>query len=120
MAREIVILDIAKSSTITVTCVFWLVANANSTRPLPGASSAVPSSPVVAWGATAAELLAIQSGAVVERMRQYEMPIGSTPAQVQSLLQKSYGDEQTSLSSQAPGAKFIGASWDGTTWTAAP
>lgn len=123
--RQIIILNVANSSdgtSVEVQGVFWLVAPATRTKPVPAFVSAVPLSTAVAWGITPAELLALQAGTLVEQpFDTGQMPKqGLTVPSVETTLQTAYTAAQAALTGAAPASKFIGAFWDGTTWTAAP
>jgi hypothetical protein len=124
MAREIIIVDVKNNpadGSFEIAAALWLVAPANKVVPQPSVSSAVPPSSSVSWGVTTAELAALQAGTVVEQViRSGQLPSATTGAQVKTALQNAYAAAQTALNNQAPAAKWIGASWDGTNWTAAP
>lgn len=123
MAREIIVLSDfqAPNNDRVVTCAFWLIAPANQVTPRPNFLSAVPPLTAVPWGATPAEVTALQSGTTVELVVQSgQIPRGTSVATIQTGIQNAYAQAQAALTTQAPPSKFIGASWDGTIWTAAP
>jgi hypothetical protein len=124
VAREIIItgVDRQPDGATVVACVFWINAPANRVRPLPAsAASQLPTSPGVAWGVTTAEQASLTAGSVVEQgYVSGQFPSGTGAAAIQAGLQTAYAAAQAALNNAAPAARFIGASWDGTTWTAAP
>jgi hypothetical protein len=120
MARQVIVLDVRLDSVLSVTAAFWLVVPVNMVKPSPGAGSALPLSTAVSWGITPAELLAIQAGTVREMVTTITGPKATTALQAQAALASAYGDQQAALNAVTPGAKWIGAFFDGTTWTAAP
>lgn len=112
MARKIIITDANKGGGDPyVRAVFWLTAPAFRTIPRPNLTSAVSD-------ATALELTALQSGSVVEVLRESgQFPSGTSLANIQAGLVTAYNAEQTALNQTAPPILIIGKTWDGTTWT---
>jgi len=122
-ARQIIVLDIQKIGGDTqVSGVFWLIAPANRVRPSPGAVSALPPvASVPTWGITAGELASLQAGATIEQpFTSGLFSAGTSIPNIESGLQALYTAAQAALNNAGPGAKFVGSSWDGTTWTVAP
>ncbi len=119
MARQIVILSATKvGSDFHVTAVFWLATPANLVVPNPNATSAVPPVAVVAWGITSAELAAIQAGTVTEQLFDSGLFASTRSlAQDEAALVALYTAAQAALNATAPGAKVIGAYYDGSAWT---
>jgi hypothetical protein len=120
VAREIVVLDVRVDAVLTITAVFWLGVPAALVRANASATSAVPPLSSVTWGITAAELAALQAGTVREVVQTITGNKNATQAQAQAVLQQAYADAQSALNGTAPPNHWIGASWDGTSWTAAP
>jgi hypothetical protein len=120
-ARQIIVLDVRVTDILSVTASLWITVPAPLVKPAPGAGSALPPvAAAVAWGITPAELAAIQAGAVREVVTTITGPTTATPAQVEARLISVLADQQNALSGQAPAAKWIGAYFDGTTWTLPP
>lgn len=121
MAREIIGLNVAKTPDILVSCVFWLIAPANLVQPNPNVKSLVPPvSATYTWGITAAELALLQAGTTIEQAISTQFTAGSGQAAILAGLQAMYTAAQAALTASAPATRYAGASWDGTTWTAAP
>jgi hypothetical protein len=123
MAREIIVTSVQNQpdGSVVVAGVYWLIAPAARTIPLPNVKSAVPpQTGGPTWGYTTAELTALQTGATVEQTFQSGQLHGLTVAQIQTGLQNDYAAQQTALNNLAPASHWVGASWDGTSWTAAP
>jgi len=121
MAREIIVTSVIKNpdNSVTVGGVYWLAAPTNRVIPRPGLVSQVPLASAVTWGITTGELAALQAGTTVEQSFSFGVAAGVGAASIEASLQTDYATQQTALTNSAPGAKFVGASWDGTTWTAA-
>lgn len=122
VARQIILLDVAivPGPLFKATAVFWLVPQPQRVIPLPGFTSQVPQlSAAPVWGATAAELAALQSGTTVERIDTTGQAL--SPAGLETLLAARYGQCQTALTAQGSlGAKLIGDEYDGVSWTRPP
>ena len=121
--RRIVLTNIQKQSTgdIIIYGVFWLDAPANRIVLLPNFKSVVPAVATVSWGITATELAALQAGTIVEQaFDSGNLNSSLTVNQIQNGLQAALTAAQTALTNSNPPNKFIGSSFDGTTWTAAP
>ena len=72
-----------------------------------------------AWeNALAADLTALQSGQVVERVDKLGIPSGGTLAQARSILQANWQFYQDRITADNPWQRY-GSTWDGTTWTVA-
>lgn len=126
MAREIIVLDAAQESTqvnLVITFACWLTAPASRIVPQPNFKSAVPlATNGPSWGVTATELTALQAGTIVEQVSSVSLPVsGLTVAACEAAVQARFTALQTALTSQVfSTTHFVGASWDGTTWTAGP
>lgn len=112
MARKIIILDRQNlPSDQDYRVVFWLdVPLARQ----PYYQNVAATSHVV--GATQAELDAIKSGAVVERVEIISIRANATLGQIQAGLAARHGGLQAELTSRNPWARY-GSSWDGTNWS---
>lgn len=125
MAREIIILGVQNQpdGSVIVSGVFWLIAPAALVVPLPNFVSKVPLASAVTWGITtgaSSELAALQAGTTVEQGFASGQLSGLTVAQIQAGLIAAYTNAQTALNNEAPASHWIGASYNGTAWTAAP
>lgn len=125
MARQIIVIDAfvdTAPNQLTLSFVCWLTPPANRIVVLPNFTSAVPSTP--SWGITAAELQALQNGTVVEQRgtKPFDLSGGApTIAAMESALQTAFTAMQNALTGQGGSvAHVIGASWNGTAWTAGP
>lgn len=72
------------------------------------------------WGITSTELTNLQNGTYTEVLGQGQLPTTVTAAQVEAYLQNQYSTQQTALNNQAPAKLYVGASYDGTTWSNVP
>ena len=121
--RRIILTNIQKQSTgdIIIYGVFWLDAPANRIVLLPNFKSVVPASTTVSWGITPTELAALQAGTIVEQaFDSGQLNSSLTVTQIENGIANAFTAAQTALTNSNPPSKFIGASFDGTTWTAAP
>ncbi len=122
--RQIVCVDYSQSTAVVhVTCVFWLVAPATRVVPFQGTFvSRVPVQGTTAsWGVTPTELAGLQAGTLVEQLFDMPVPAGSTNATIQAAVLAAYASSQTALNNQAnAGSHYVGASYDGTSWTLGP
>lgn len=111
---------------VRVDMVNWLVAPVSFITPLPNFVSRVPSSSVVSWGVTPAELAALQAGTIVEVSDSFSLQLStvSSPAVIEAAALARLAQNQAilNLQSAATLAHIIGASLgpDGATWTAGP
>lgn len=119
MARQIIVLNaVVANGFITATAAFWLAAPANLTIPAPNFVSRVPLvANVPAWGATAAEVTALQAGTVLEQIFNTGQISAASAIAVETALQTAYTAAQAALTAQAASFLFVGSSWNGTTWT---
>ncbi len=73
--------------------------------------------PFSAWpGASGAELTAIQTGQVAERVINAPIAFNATLASAQATLQAMWTDYQAEITAANPWNRY-GSFWDGTTWT---
>ena len=124
MGRQIIVYDASRSTNgdISLSYLFWLAvpANLQAAYTNPSATSLLPPSTAAAWGVTPAELTALQTGLVMEQHFSGQVPSGVTQGQVETYLQNAYTAAQTAFNNAAPSKVYVGASWDGTTWTGLP
>lgn len=115
MARQVIILDTATTpwGAMDVRFVFWFAVSAGKQYPNPQATS-------IYRGATSTELAAIQAGTVFEQADRIQYPAGTLIAAIQSDLQTRWTAANTAFQAATNPNQFFGASWDGTSWTAAP
>jgi hypothetical protein len=115
MAREIIVLDttVDGNGNQNIRYLFWLAVGANKQLPNPTAVSSYR-------GATVAELASLQSGATVEVLGSTQYPNGTAVATIEADLQARWSTANTAFQALPNLNQFFGASWDGTTWTAAP
>lgn len=112
MSRKIIILDrTGLPSDQNYRAAFWLdvPASRQAFYANPAAASAVK-------GATAAEVLAIQSGAIVEEVVEVGATAGTGQAALLARLVSRYNDRQAEFTARNPWARY-GSSWDGSAWT---
>jgi len=94
-------------------CAFWLTAPANGVVPIPAFKSAVTT-------VDAPTLSALQAGTIIEQLWSTGLlPSGTSIATLKTLAQNAYTAAQTAITNKNPPIKMIGATYDGTTWTAA-
>lgn len=113
MARKIIILESNPVLPGEITFRFAMWADVPVTRQARYANPALTSD---VNGATASELDAIRSGAVVERIEEGRWPKGTTVPQVQAELIKRFQAFQADVSTDNRWARY-GTSWDGASWT---
>lgn len=112
MARQIIIQDrINIPSDFSFKYVFWLSVPAS--RQTYYANAAATS---VVKDATAGELSALQTGAVIEQTYTGNYVAGTPISTIQADLIAKYNAAQTIITNINPG-QYYGTSWDGTTWT---
>jgi len=69
-----------------------------------------------AWGgATAGDLAALQSGAVVERVETVQQNAGQTLGQLQPIVEAMWTQWQAHVTAANPWVRY-GTTWDGTSW----
>ena len=122
MARKIIVLTngLGTASDPSFSAALWL-SNPSSLRHAWQSASTgtnVPASAQVSWGYTAAELAALQSGCVVEKIYSGQAQNGATLAQAQAMVVNAYNQAQIELNATAPATDFAGRHWDGTSWWA--
>lgn len=132
MARKIIVFPEPTvdpvGQTWSVTGIFWLVANPNNPRPLPNASSILPSVVVPGagtWGLTPAELDDLKTGLVIEQPFSFVtntagLTVNQTVTAVGSQAVTAYNAAQAALTAKSPTSKFIGSSYNGTAWVIGP
>jgi hypothetical protein len=112
MPREIIILEqVGETGDFRVA--FWL--------DVPAARRAFYADPAATsqfLNATAEEIAALRSGAVVERVERIDRPFGGTLAQLRTTLTARHAALQARVNAENPWARY-GTSFDGTTWTVA-
>lgn len=123
--RQIIVLDAQQDLTgvnLNITFACWLAAPASRTIPLPGFVSRVPTQANVSWGITAAELALLQAGTLVEQVTTVQCVVANLTATIiEAAVQARYASLQSTLNSLVFSTiHFVGAYWDGTTWTAGP
>jgi hypothetical protein len=123
--REIIVLDAAQDTTgvnLVVTAAFWLVAPVSRVVPMPTFVSRVPVVASVSWGVSSSELSQLQAGTLVEQVTSVSFAVaGLTTAAIEAGMQARYAALQSVLTSLVfSTVHFVGAFWDGTTWTAGP
>ena len=110
MAKQIIVLD--RTDTNTFNVAFWLAVP--TTRQPFYANSAATST---YKSASAAELTAIQSGAVVEQVDNFAFIASQTIASIMSFLQTEFTARQLVITNANPWNRY-GSFFDGATWTA--
>ena len=112
MAKEIIILDVNRGpgGDLDLRSIFWFPVVTGREVPRPAAASAYT-------GATAAEIALIQSGAVIEEVLEFQVPQGTTPAQVKAELESRYATRAANLAALPNPNQYYGIYWDGTNWS---
>jgi hypothetical protein len=125
--RQIVVLDGTQDPTgvnLNITMVCWLVAPATRILPLPSFVSRVPQvSSAIPWGISTAELTALQAGTLVEQTTVVSLIVANlTVPMIEAACQARYVSLQQTLTNLvfANAVHFVGAFFDGTTWTGGP
>lgn len=112
MARKIIILENRKAMKPQIRACFWLDVPAEDQ-----ANFALHQEGVSQFaGATQAELDAINSGLVAERVEVHSFENGTTVAQIKAALVSRYNDLQAKVNANRL-YDYYGAYWDGSTWT---
>lgn len=116
-ARKIIVLDVDKTAdAVTVKAALWLAVPVNRIRLAPGAQSHVPSALL-----QAGDLEALQAGEIIESIVSTGQiptaPSGSFNARVRNELEALYNAAQALVTANDAGTRYIGASWNGTTWS---
>lgn len=112
MARQVIILDqTGLPSDANYNVAFWLAVPATRQSFY---ANATATSRVI--GATAAELLAIQTGSVYEVVLQSRHAANTPLVAIEAGLAAQFSALQAALNNQNPWALY-GTSWDGATWT---
>lgn len=112
--KKIVILgnSLGANGDLDLTVLFRLTCPATIQQAMPGAVSQIP-------GATAAEDAEVASGAVLEQTWEGQLPKSLTLAQIRTGLVTEFNRRQAALDARALASRYVGAYWDGSTWTAA-
>lgn len=113
MARKIIILESNPPGTGEIAFKYALWADVPAARQTRYADPAFETQVV---GATAGEVAALRSGAVVERVAEARWNQGTTVAQIQAALVNEFNRFQTQITNTNPWQRY-GTSWDGSTWT---
>jgi hypothetical protein len=112
MAKKIIVLNRDTERPITLRFALW------ADVPVARQSFYADVSFVSAYrDATPAEMTALRSGAVVERVDQIVLPAGTSLAQIRAALITAFTRYQNSVTNDNA-FDFYGTSWDGTAWTA--
>jgi hypothetical protein len=112
-SKRIIILDKLESARTQFRVVLW--------ADVPAARQAFYANPqaVSAWkDALPADVSAIQSGAVAERVIIYSVDGSPTIAAIQSQLETAWTAYQAEITARNPWNRY-GSNWDGVTWTLA-
>ncbi len=114
MPKQIIILETrtGQGGDRNVTYAFWVPVTAGQQMPSPGYNSPYRA-------ITMAELMALQSGATIERIYSTQYPGGWSLAQIQNDLITRYNGEAAQLAAQQNPNQYYGQSYDGTSWAAA-
>jgi hypothetical protein len=110
MAKQIIVLEQTAANRFNIA--FWLA--------VPAARQAFYANPSAVSAfktASAGELSAIQSGAVVEQVGEFSYPAGMGLAAIQSALQAEWTARQAAVTALNSWNRY-GTSWDGASWTA--
>lgn len=110
--KQIILLDVANTDVgdTLVKYAMWFYPPLANQVPKPGVASQ--------WrGASAQDTTNIQSGAVVEEIRNVTFLQNMTLTQMKTYLLDVYNARQTLISNAANPNQFYGAFFDGTTWT---
>lgn len=114
MARKIIILESNPPGTGNIAFKFAMWADVPAARQARYANATFVSEVV---GATAGEISALQTGAVVEMVREAQWNAGTTIPQIQAALVAEFNAYQARITAANPWQRY-GTSYDGTSWTA--
>ena len=99
---------------INVTAAFWFPITSGARPLLNNVTSAwTASSPSV--GASAAQNTAIQNGTILEEVRNFSFPLGTTTNSMQAALQQYWTNRNKEVAALG-GNQYYGYTWDGTVW----
>ena len=111
MAKKIIFLERLSTQKASFRVAYW--ADVPSARQTFYADASKAS----AWGdASAAEIIALQNGSVVERVETFSAQVQRTRAEIKMALQVRWVAFQAEINAANPW-NFYGSSWDGTAWT---
>lgn len=113
MARKIIILESQQPGQGDIAFRYALWADVPTARQTRYADANATSAFLAA---TQAEIDAIRSGAVVEKVEDARWPTGTTIAQIQGFLVSRHNAFQTQIANANPWQRY-GTSWDGSSWT---
>lgn len=113
MARKIIILEADSAGQGEVGFRYALWADVPPARQVRYANASFVSAVA---GATGAEVTALQTGAVTERVGSARWQQGTTIPQVQGFLIAAFNTFQAEISAANPWQRY-GTSWDGSSWT---
>lgn len=114
MARKIIILESHPPGTGEIAFRYALWANVPAARQTRYAN---PDLETQVEDATAGEIAALRTGAVVERVGEARWNNGTTVAQIQAALVNEFNRYQAKITAANPWQRY-GTSWDGSSWTA--
>lgn len=113
--KKIIILELLRGTGLgdsTLRAVFWFAIPAARRVPLTGATSAYRN-------ASAAELLSLTTGEVLEEIIEVQLPPGTSTAAARGVLEVRYFRRETEIGNLPNVNQFYGSYWNGTTWTVA-
>jgi hypothetical protein len=112
MAREITILDVTPNDVNdnVARIAFWFYIPVANQVPAPGASSQ--------WrGASASDIAAIQSGAVIEEVRTIVFLQNMTLAEIKAYMVTAYNARAAQITAKVNPNQYYGDFYDGSVWT---
>lgn len=115
MGKQIIVLDTnpAAGGAVLVRCAMWFAVTAGKEWPLGSGSGSAFSN------ASAAEVQAIQTGQVVEEVKNFEFPSTTTVPTIKASLVNSYASRNAFLATQPFKGQYYGVFYDSSnTWSA--
>lgn len=113
--RQIIVLETnpADGGSFAIRAAFWFSVPAGKQIAQPNFASAVraPAAPLTQ------ELTDLQSGAVVEEVRDFAFPASATATAIKASLVSAYVDRKAYRDAQPFVGQYYGVSWDGAAWS---
>lgn len=113
MAKQIIILEnnASEGGLSALRVAFWLAAVSGQEVPLPQLAQS-------SWKlASSDEIAALQTGAVIEEVRNFTFPTSIGTDDIHKILQIAYQDRVEYLASIPPKGQFYGIFFDGSSWS---
>jgi hypothetical protein len=112
MAKEVIVLTVSQTDSLTLAVNYLLWLTTTSPIPKPNFNS-------VWTGPSAAETAALQAGTTIELQRTRNFPPTATKAQIEALLQADYTAAQAAQNAATPSGAYYGIYYDSVSgWSA--